>query len=201
MKHSVEYLGHFIDSQGLHTMLAKDEAIQQTPEPENLQQLRSFLGLLNYYGKFIPSLASMVYPLNQLLQKDTKWQWTQDCAKAFSEAKQALKLSQVLVHYDPSLPITLAGDASAYSIGTVISHVLPDGSERPIAFASRTLSSSEKNHSQLEREALSLVFGKKFHPYLYGRKFIPITDHKPLLTILGPKNGIPPLAAATFLAF
>ena len=106
------------------------EAIQQALEPENVQQLRSFL---NYYGKFIPSLASIVHPLNQLLQKDAKWQWTQNCAKAFSEATQALKLSQVLVHYYPSLPITLAGNASAYGIGTVISHVLPDGSERPIA--------------------------------------------------------------------
>ena len=178
MKQSVEYLGHSIDSQGLHTMPTKVEAIQQAPGPENVQQLRSFLGLLNYYGKFIPSLASIVHPLNQLLQKDTKWQWTQNCAKAFSEAKQALKSSQVLVHYDPSLPITLAGDASAYGIGAVISHVLPDGSERPIAFASHTLSASEKNYSQLEREALSLVFGvKKFHTSLYCRQFIVITNH------------------------
>ena len=112
---------------------------------------------MNCYGKFVP--ASIVHPLNQLLQKDTKWQWTQNCAEAVLEAKQALKSSQVPVHYDPSLPITLAGDASAYGIGAVITHVLPDDSERPIAFASRTLSSSEKNYSQLEREALSLVFG------------------------------------------
>ena len=191
-KDSVEYL---VDA--LHTLPSKVEAILRAPDPENVQQLRSFLGLLNYYGKFIPNLAGMVHPLNQLLQKDAKWIWTPDCAEAFSAAKQALNSSKVLAHYDPSLPITLAGDASAYGIGSVISHILPDGSEKPIAFASQTLSSSEKNYCQLEKEALSLVFGvKKFHQHLYGHEFTLITDHKPLLAILGPKKGIPPLAAA-----
>ena len=199
MKLSVEYLGHSVDSEGLHTLPSKVEAIQQAPQPQNVQQLRSFLGLLNYYGKFISNLADIIHPLNQLLHKDAKWTWNQACAQAFTAAKQALKSSQVLIHYDPSLPITLAGDASAYGIciGSVISHVLPDGSERPIAFASRTLSPSEKNYAQLEKEALSLIFElKRFHQYLYGWKFTLITDHKPLLTILGPKKEIPPLAAA-----
>ena len=197
LQSSVDYLGHRIDAQGLHTMSSKLDAIVQAPEPGNLQQLRSFLGLLNYYGRFIPNLATIVHPLNQLLRHGTKWKWDSQCAQAFSQAKQALTSSEVLMHYDPALPITLAGDASAYGIGAVISHTLPDGSERPIAFASRTLSDSEKNYAQLEKEALSLVFGvKKFHQYLYGRRFILVTDHKPLMTILGPKKGIPSLAAA-----
>ena len=76
-------------------------------------------------------------------------------------------------HYDPSLPVRLAGDASAYGIRVVISHIFPNGDERPIAYASRTLSNSEKNYAQLEREALSLIYGvQKFHQYLYGRPFV-----------------------------
>ena len=112
-------------------------------------------------------------------------------------AKEQLASSQVLMHYDPTLPLNLAPDTSAYGIGAVIFHVMPDGSERRIAYASCTLSTSEKNYAQLETEALSLIYGvKKFHQYLYGRKFNLITDHKPLTAILGPKKGIPSLAAA-----
>ena len=197
LQQSVEYLGHQIDSKGLHATPGKLQAILQAPAPKNVQELRSFLGLLNYYGKFIPNLAALLQPLNSLLRHDQRWKWSPECHKAFQQAKQELSSSRVLVHYDPSLPITLAGDASAYGIGAVISHRMPDSSERPIAFASRTLSKSECNYAQLEKEALSLIFSvKKFHQYLYGRKFTLINDHKPLTTILGPKKGIPSLAAA-----
>lgn len=113
------------------------------------------------------------------------------------QANEALVSSKVLVHYNPSLPLKLAGDASSYGVGAVISHIMEDGTEHPIAFVSRSLSSSERNYSQVEKEALSLVFRvKKFHLYLYGRKFTLTTDHKPLTTILGPKQGVPTLAAA-----
>ena len=134
--------------------------------------------------------------MNELLQKGTKWQWSKQCEEAFTKAKNLLSEAPVLAHFDPSLPLCLAGDASAYGIGVVISHIYPNGEERPIAYASRTLSSSEKNYAQLEREALSLIYGiQKFHQYLYGRPFILYTDHMLLMTILNPKKGIPPLSA------
>ena len=194
---SVQYLGHRIDANGIHATGEKLDAVLMAPVPSSVPQLRSFLGMINYYSKFIPNLATLLNPLNELLRKDVQWKWTDQREQAFKQAKQCLTSPNVLVHYDPTLPIKLAGDASAYGIGAVISHTLPDGSERPIAFTSRTLNASERNYAQLEKEALSLIFGvKKFHEYLYGRRFTLLTDHKPLTTILGPKTGVPPLAAA-----
>ena len=194
---SIEYLGHVVSKDGIHPVPSKVEAIVKAPTPANVQQLRSFLGLINYYGKFIPNLATILRPLNVLLQVNKVWKWSPECAKAFQETKDQVISAGVLTHYDPSLPITLAADASAYGVGAVISHVFSDNTERPIAFASRTLTTSEQNYAQLEKEALALIFGiQKFHRYLYGRKFTLITDHKPLTTILGPKKGIPSLAAA-----
>ena len=194
---SIEYLGHRVDEHGIHPLPAKVQAITKAPAPANVQQLRSFLGLVNYYGKFIPNLATRLHPLNALLSVGTKWKWSEECVKAFEDVKEQITSARVLTHYNPKLPITLAADASAYGVGAVISHVFSDGTEHPIAFASRTLTSSERNYAQIEKEALSIIFAvKKFHKYLYGRKFRLITDHKPLVTILGPKKGIPTLAAA-----
>ena len=132
-----------------------------------------------------------------MLHKDSQWKWGQDCKTAFAQLKTLLSSSPVLVHYDPNSPLRLACDASAYGVGAVISHIMPNESEKPIAFASRTLTKAECNYSQLEKEALSIIFGvQKFHQYLYGRKFTLVTEHKPLITILNPRKGIPSLAAA-----
>ena len=140
---SVTYLGHQIDARGIHTTAEKVEAVQQALALKNVTELRSFLGLLNYYGKFMPNLASHVHPLNQLLQEDQTWQWTDECEKTFKRAKGQLSQAPVLVHYDPSQPIRVAGDASNYGVGAVLSHILPDGTKHPIAFASHTLQPSE----------------------------------------------------------
>ena len=111
--------------------------------------------------------------------------------------KEGLTSDSLLVHYDLNRELRLACDASSYGLGAVLSHIMDDGRERPIAYASRTLSSSERNYAQIEREALSSVYGvKKFHQFLYGRKFTLVTNHQPLLALLGPKAAIPTMAAA-----
>ena len=108
LKPSVEYLGHRVDSTDLHPTEDKLKAVAEAPPPRNLKELRSFLGLLNYYGSFIRNLSTLLHPLNSLLQKGTKWKWSADCQKAFDSAKKSLTSSSVLVHYDPSLPIRVA---------------------------------------------------------------------------------------------
>ena len=194
---SVTYLGHVIDVDGVHPTSEKVEAIMNAPSPKNVDELRAWLGMLNYYGRFLNNLSTMLQPLNNLLKKEVAWEWSSECEAAFKSSKEALSSSRLLVHFDSRKPIVLACDASQYGLGAVISHVMDDGSEQPIAFASRTLSASEKNYSQLEKEALAIIFGvKKFHKYLYGTTFQLVTDHKPLTTILGPKTGVPTMAAS-----
>ena len=136
---SVEHLRHKIDAEGRHPLDSKLRAITEAPESKNVAELLSFLGLLNYYGIFIPNLSLLIHPLNAFLRKDTHWSWTSECRAAFEDAKKRLVSSQIFVHYDSNLPIVLAGDASAFGVGAVLSHDTSDGRERPIAFASRAL--------------------------------------------------------------
>ena len=192
----VEYLGYLIDAVGIHPTTEKVRAIKEAPPPNNITQLRAFAGLLNYYGKFLPQVATHMAPLYKLMEKDCKWEWTDDCNQAFLKCKDMLTCDAVLVHYDSAKPIKLACDASSYGLGAVLSHVCDDG-EHPISFVSRTLTKAERNYSQIEKEALGLVFGvKKFHKYLFGRSFTLLTDHKPLLSILSPTANVPPITAA-----
>ena len=116
---------------------------------------------------------------------------------AFLRTKQLLTSARVLIHYDVKLPIRLECEASSVGLGAVISLETLDGTHRPVVYASRTLSKSERNYAQIEEEALALVFGvKKFHDLLCARPFMLVTDYKLLLAILGPKRGVPTLAAA-----
>ena len=120
--------------------------------------------MVNYYRKFIPNISTFLQPLNALLQPNKTGKWTDLCTKTFEQAKKAISSSQVLAHYDSKSPLTLAGDASAYEIGTVISHILPNGFEKPIAFSSYILSPSKHNYSQIENGFLSYLWCKEISP-------------------------------------
>ena len=151
MASSVIYLGYRIDAEGLHPVPEKVQALKEAPTPCNVSELKSYLGLLTYYSKFLPNVSTVLAPLYQLLRHDCKWTWSPQQERAFTQSKELLMSSQLLVHFNPSLEIRLACDASAYGIGAVLSHRMPDGSEKPVAFASRTLTNAERNYSQMEK--------------------------------------------------
>ena len=189
MVFSLSFLGHRIDAKGLHPLEEKVEAIKSAPTPRNVTELKSYLGLLTYYGKFLPHLATRLAPLYELLKQQTRWRWTAAQEKAFHESKELLSSSPLLVHYDLQLPLTLGC--------AVLAHRMSDGSEKPIAYASRTLNQAERNYSQLEKEGQSLVFGiKRFYAYLFGRPFELVTDHQPLLGLLKENRSTSPQASA-----
>ena len=194
---SLDYLGHRLDEHGIHPTQEKVRAIRDAPEPKNITELRSFLGLINYYGKFLSNLSMTLSPLYILLNKKQKWEWSTAQAQAFKLAKEALQADSLLVHYDTEKPLILACDASQYGIGAVLSHVMPDQQERPIAYISRTLTPAEKNYSQLEKEALAIIFTvRKFHKYIYGRHFVIESDHRPLSFLFDEKKRVPQMASA-----
>ena len=159
MKPSVTYLGHRIDANGLHPLLERVRAIKEAPIPKSVCQLKSYLGMLTYYSKFLPNLSTLLNPLYKLLRKDVIWAWGAAQAKPFAASKDLLTSKKCLTHFDSSLELTLACDASAYGLGAVLSHRMADGTERPIAYSSRTLTASEVNYSQLEKEGLACIFG------------------------------------------
>ncbi|XP_061716614.1 uncharacterized protein K02A2.6-like [Cydia pomonella] len=140
---SVTYLGFRISKQGVHTCPEKVKVIKDMAIPANVTELRSFIGMIMYYGKFVKNISMTLTPLYKLLRKGAAFIWTKECTEAFNAVKRCLVSSSVLAHYDPELPLCLTTDASSSGVGAVISHQMPDGTERPVAYASRVLNAAE----------------------------------------------------------
>ena len=175
----VTFMGHRITDKGLCVDPEKVNAITKMTTPKDIHEVRRFIGMTNYLARFIPNVAERMQPLLNLLQKDVQFQWTSSQQEAFEEIKQAITKTPVLAFYDPEEPLTLENDSSEYGLGSVI---MQKG--KPVAFASRTLTPTERRYAQIEKEMLSVVFGLvKFHHYTYGRKVDVVTDHKPLVAI------------------
>ena len=192
---SVTYLGHTISRDGI-SKRPKADAVTKMPAPSNVSQLRSFLGSVQFYNKFLPDLSTISEPLYHLTEKHTKWKWEEPQQDAFQKLKQMLTNNTVLAHFDPSCPVGISCDASESGVGAVLFHRYKDNSERPIANASKTLTDAQKRYPQIQKEALSIIFAlKKYHQFLYGRPFILVTDHKPLSSMFGPNTATPMLAA------
>ena len=132
---SVVYLGHLIDSTGLHPTEDKLAAVRDAPPPKDATTLKSFLGLMMFYSRFMPHHSTVLAPLNNLHKKNVPWKWTKSEDATFTAAKNLLLNSRTLVHYNESLPLVLSCDASSYGAGAVLSHVI-NGKHQPIAFAS-----------------------------------------------------------------
>ena len=142
-------------------------------------------------------MANLEKPLYRWLEKNNEWKWGDAQQDFFEKLKTTLAEAPLLCLYDKELPLKLACETSSYDVGAVLSHVYSDKSERPILYASRTLNIHEKNYSQLDKEGVAIMFGlKKFHQYIYGRKFTICTDNKALSHIFDPQAAIPSLAAA-----
>ena len=136
MKEKIVALGHVLSGKGIQPCKAKVEAIQNAPAPTNVTELRAYLGLINYYHRYLRNLSTVLAPLHDLLRKGIPWSWNASQQKAFDTSKQQLCSETLLVHYDLDKKFILSCNASPYDVGAVLSHVMEDGSERPIGFVS-----------------------------------------------------------------
>ena len=186
----VKYFGHLLTDNGLKPDPDKIEAIQSMKLPIVKTELETFLGMVTYLSKFAPILSEATNPLRKLVtQHANELQWDQQQIDAFEKIKSIVTNSPVLVYYDQHKPITLQVDASKIGLGAVL---MQEG--KPIAYASKSLTQTEINYAQIEKEMYAIIFGsKKFHHYIYGRKVRVETDHKPLIPISKkPLHAAPP---------
>ena len=199
-KNEVKFLGHILSAQGLKPLPERIEAVKNAPEPKSTEEVKAYVGLLNYYGKYIHNLSHELAPLYDLLKKGNRFVWGKVEKEAFEKSKTFLTSDSLLVHFNPNEQIVLTCDASPRGIAAILSHKFSDGTEKPVAFVSRSLNKAERNYSQLDREALSLVFGvTKFHKFIYGIPFTLVTDHKPLLGLFGEHKSIPEMASSRLI--
>lgn len=180
LRKEVLYLGHTITKDGLKPNDDKVKAVLNFPLPKTQTEIKSFLGLIGYYRKFIRDFAKITKPLTTCLKKNHKIIINEEYIKAFQQCKELLTSAPLLQYPDFEKPFVLTTDASNFAIGAVLSQG-QIGSEKPIAYGSRTLNDAETRYSTIEKELLAIVWAiKHFRPYLYGRKFIIYTDHRPL---------------------
>lgn len=175
----VKYVGHLVTAEGLKVDPNKVKAVVEMPRPENKDDVRRFLGFVQYVAKFVPNLSEVDEPLRALVKKDVEFYWEKPQIEAFSRLKKLCTEAPVLKFFDVNKDVTIQCDASSTAVGAVL---LQEG--QPIAYTSRSLSATETRYAQIEKETLAIVHAcKKFHYYIFGKEVAVESDHKPLQAI------------------
>ena len=180
-KTEIEWIGHKIDQNGIRPIQDKLMAIKNLKQPNNEKELKSFLGAIQYLSKYIDNLSAQTDSLRQLLKKDTEWLWTEEHTRAFENLKQKITEIPCLAHYNSDYQNVITIDASTKGLGATLWQEQPDGKLKPIGFASRFLSDTEKKYAINELELLAVVWGlEHFRLYIYGKPIKLLTDHQAL---------------------
>ena len=188
-RREIKYLGHVLSAKGIATDPDKIKVIKNLPNPTNVTEVRSFLGMVGYYRRFIPSFAELSEPLNKLLKKNAKFNWTTECTHSVNQFKSLLISAPILRRPDFTKPFQIVCDASNVGIGAVLEQLDSKGEHYTIAYWSKTLNSAERNYHTSERELLAVVMSiKHFKHYVGGTKFIVYTDHNALTHLNTAKN-------------
>ena len=187
----LSFLGFSISAQGIKPDERLVEKIKAIKPPQCHKQLEQFLGLMNYFGRLIANYAEKCRTLNKA-RTITPFKWTSDCELSFNKLKEEVTSYPVIQPYDPSLEVTLTADSSKEALGAVLTQ-----NGKPVIFVSKTLSKTQSNYSNIEREALAVTWSTlRLKQFLLGRKFTIITDHKPLEFLLKADKAIPTGASA-----
>ena len=173
---SIKFFGHIYSADGVTADPEKVAAIVALRPPENKSEMKTFLGMVNYLQQFIPRLSEHTALLRTLEKKDVRYTWGPSYQECFDRVKSLVANSMSLAYYDRKKPVTLQTDYSEKGLGAVL---VQDG--KPIQFASKALVGGEADLAPIEGEMLAILYGiKKFHYFLFGRKFTVESDHRPL---------------------
>ena len=184
----VSFLGYRVTPEGLEPESRLMEAISKLPPPINIAEVRSFLGLVGYYRRFVKKFSDKAAPLNLLLHKDHLWKWTQECQEVFQTLKEEIASRPISAYPDFSKPFRLYTDASNLGLGAILAQK-QDGKEKIICCASRTLNNAETNYSTTKKECLDIVWGVQvFRPFLVATHFEFLTDHYALQWLKSMKS-------------
>ena len=187
-------LGHIASTNGISADPMKVNAIISMQKPKNVEELRSFLGMVNHLSKFQSHLASETKPLRDLLCRDNQWYWGPEQDKSFLNVKHSLVSTPNLALYDPNKETKINADASFYGIGGVVLQKQDDGDWKPVSHVSRALTPTETRYSRIEKECLAFTWTcERSSDYILGKQIIGETDHKPLIVVRKWRTG------ATFL--